>query len=333
MNICRKCVLPEYRPHIHLNSEGICNICEAEQKRKSLNEGSETFLESELIKILKKYRGNGKYDCLIACSGGKDSVLSLYYMKKRYRMNPLVFTFDHGFSSEDALSNIKNAVNILGTDWVFYKTDFIKDALFEIIRTASKATICHICAIWHTQLLYEASFRYNIPLIVAGWTKGQLTTEDENNSAYIPISEATREFVKNNLRKSPKYKNFSLSIRGVLKKTKKPKRSRMISPHWYLEKNPEDKIDILKKELKWRPPDLSYPRGSTNCLINFVNVYLAMKNYGYTHYHIEMSKLIRQGQLSREEALEKLHIDFDKRLIDSILKEGGYSQPDEKNLP
>jgi tRNA(Ile)-lysidine synthase TilS/MesJ len=61
------------------------------------------------------------------CSGGKDSTASLYFMKKRYRMNPLAFTFDHGFEIEGAKENVINAVEALGVDYLFFKTDFMKE--------------------------------------------------------------------------------------------------------------------------------------------------------------------------------------------------------------
>lgn len=44
---------------------------------------------------------------------------------------------------------------------------------------------------------------------------------------------------------------------------------------------------------------------------------------GYTHYHIEMSKLIRLGELSREEALSMLEINFDLNLVNSVLSKIG----------
>jgi len=123
---CKKCILPEYKPDIWLNEDGICNICIDFEKRETFKQ-SVILLESELVKTLNEYRAKGKYDCLVMCSGGKDSTFSLYCMKRRYRMNPLAFTFDHGFENDEALENIRNAVNILGVDWLYFKTDFMKD--------------------------------------------------------------------------------------------------------------------------------------------------------------------------------------------------------------
>jgi hypothetical protein len=50
-----------------------------------------------------------------------------------------------------------------------------------------------------------------------------------------------------------------------------------------------------------------------------------MRYFGYTHYHVEMSKLIREGLLSREEALKNLRINFDQELLNSISKKLDYT--------
>jgi len=316
--ICKKCVLPQYGNDIRINADGVCNICqdyENDKPAKTLN----PLLEFDLIKVLDKYRQKNKYDCLIMVSGGKDSVLSLYYMKKKYKMNPLALTFDHGFENDQALGNIKNAVDILGVDWAYYKTDFMKDVFRRVITSGSKAPICHVCAIWYTRFVQEQARRYRIPLIVAGWTKGQAKGERDKGDEYRAMSIATSDFIKENLRRDARYKDFPLSMEEALSKARRKFKTRIISPHWYLKWDPAEIKEILEKELKWRAPDQSYPLSSTNCLINFANVYLSMKNYGYTHYHIEMSKLIRVGELSREEALEALKINFDLGFVNSVI--------------
>ncbi|MFH1397723.1 MAG: hypothetical protein ABIH27_04150 [Candidatus Omnitrophota bacterium] len=50
-----------------------------------------------------------------------------------------------------------------------------------------------------------------------------------------------------------------------------------------------------------------------------------MKYFGYTHYHVEMSKLIREGLLTREEAIKNLEIYFDKELLNNITKKLDYA--------
>jgi len=168
--------MPENRPDITLNEDGICNLCIAHDMAKKF----ETIkpLESDLIKILSKYQGKHRYDCMVMCSGGKDSTSALYYMKKRYKLNVLAFTFDHGFETDEALENIHNAVEILGVDFLFFKSAFMKDMFSKIISSNSKAVICHPCSIWYMDLAFDVAARYEIPIIVAGWTKGQSNKQE-----------------------------------------------------------------------------------------------------------------------------------------------------------
>jgi NH3-dependent NAD+ synthetase len=124
--LCKKCVLPETKPDIWLNEDGVCNVCVEYDKTKNECETNGN-LETDFLKILNMYKSHGEYDCLVMCSGGKDSTAALYYMKKRYKLNPLAFTFDHGFETEDALSNVKNAAQALGVDFLYFKTGFMND--------------------------------------------------------------------------------------------------------------------------------------------------------------------------------------------------------------
>lgn len=329
--ICQRCVLPEGKPDIWLNEEGTCNICLEHEKTKNSIENRKAF-ESDLVIILNQYRSKGKYDCLVMCSGGKDSTSALYYMKRRYKLNPLAFTFDHGFETEDAMENVRNAVEILGVDFLFFKSDFMKDMFSKILKTKSKAVICHPCSIWYMQLTFDITAKYDIPIIIAGWTKGQSTRQpvmskcgcNIHQPEYASMAKATKEFSDSYVKSDPKYKDFPKSMEEVLTKAKKRHKCIVLSPHWFLNKDPEEYVETIKKELKWKYPRLSYPAKTTNCYLNFISVYNSMKYYGYTHYHVEMSKLIREGLLPREQALKDLEINFDKELLNSIAKKLDY---------
>ena len=330
-NICKKCVMPEAKPHIFLNNEGICNICIEYEKEQDLVKP----LESDFVKLLNKYKGKGKYDCLVMCSGGKDSTSALYYMKKRYKLNPLAFTFDHGFETEEAIENIKKAVEILGVDFLFYKTDYIQDMFFEILNTGSKAVLCHPCSMWYMNLSFEMAAKFDIPIIIAGWTKGQSTKQSVMSKCgcnihqpeFHAMGKETTNFLKIYQRKNPKYKNFPTTMEEVLtnaKKKYKNKKAIVLSPHWFLPFDTETNIKTIKEELDWKQTKESYPENTTNCKMNFVSVYLSMKNYGYTHYHVEMSKMIREGLMTREQALNDLELKFDKEYLNSIVNKLNY---------
>lgn len=325
--ICKKCVLPESKPDIWLNEDRICNVCIEYDKTKDDKEGTGN-LETDFIKMLKMYKNYGEYDCLVMCSGGKDSTAALYYMKRRYKLNPLAFTFDHGFETEDAMENVKNSVEALGVDFLYFKTDFMKDMFSRILKTNSKAVICHLCSIWYMDLTFKIAARFNIPVIIAGWTKGQSKKQplmskcgcNIHEPEFVSMAKAAKEFLNDHVKNDPKYKDFPETMEEVLNRAKKRQRCVVLSPHWFLPFDSEVYVEIIKKELKWKFPKLSYPAYTTNCYLNFISVYNSMKYFGYTHYHVEMSKLIRGGLLTREEAIRNLEINFDKGLLNNIAK-------------
>jgi hypothetical protein len=327
LRICKRCVLPESKPNIFLNDEGICNICIEHDKAKiTCDPGVQ--LETDFIKIINKHKGKSKYDCLVMCSGGKDSSSSLYYMTRRYKLNPLAFTFDHGFETEEALENVKNAVESLGVDFLFFKSDYMKEMFTRILKTDSKAVICHPCSIWYMQLAFDIAARFDIPMIVAGWTKGQSTKQGVMSKCgcnihapeFYDMSIATIDFLNKEIPNMPKYKDFPRSMDEVLKKAQKKHKAIVISPHWFLPFGEDEYVETIKNEMKWEFPKVSYPKKSTNCSLNFISVYNSMRFFGYTHYHVEMSKHIREGFITREEALKNLQIDFDMDFLNSIAK-------------
>ena len=323
--ICRKCVMPESLPEISLDSDGVCNLC-LDYAAQAAAGTAEKALETDFTKILAQHRGKHEYDCLVMCSGGKDSTASLYYMKTRYKTKPLAFTFDHGFETEDALDNIKKAVEKLGVDFMLFRSDFMHDMFAKIINTGSPAVICHLCSIWYMDLTFKMAARFDIPIIIAGWTKGQSLRQPAMTKCacnitapeFARMGAATKEFIARHVRTDPKYKDFPVSMEEVLARAQKKHKALVLSPHWFLPYDTQTYVETIERELGWKYPALSYPAKSTNCYLNFISAHNSMKYYGYTHYHVEMSKLIRDGALTRAEALELLKTDFSKELLNKI---------------
>jgi hypothetical protein len=329
---CKTCVLPEAKPNIFFNEHGICNICLEFENEKKI-ESESKLLETDLLKIISKHKTKGKYDVLAMCSGGKDSTSALYYMKTRYNLNPLAFMFDNGFESKDAIENVQNAVDKLGVDFLFFKSSYMKNMYQKILETNSKAVICHPCSLWYMDLAYETADRYEIPLIIAGWTKGQSTSQKIMNKCgcnttapeFKNMGNETKDFIEKYVRNDPKYKDFPKSMEEVIKKASSRKNKAIVlSPHWFLPFGPEEYVPTIQKELNWKYPQLSYPGRSTNCNLNFISVINSLRDYGYTHYHVEMSKLIRQGVITRDEAIKDLEFKVSKHDLNNIAQKLNY---------
>jgi len=94
MRYCKRCVLPDTRPGIKFDENGICYACLAAEKKKAIDWDKRM---EELKVLCDKHRGcNGDYyDCIIAVSGGKDSHFQVYIMKEVMKMNPLLVSVDN----------------------------------------------------------------------------------------------------------------------------------------------------------------------------------------------------------------------------------------------
>ncbi|MDP7112257.1 MAG: hypothetical protein QGH45_09845 [Myxococcota bacterium] len=335
--LCWRCVLPESPPDIRLDDDGLCNVCADHDAAHAEFDGRRP-LETDFTKLLSKYRGKSEYDCLVMCSGGKDSTSALYYMVTRYGLKPLAFTFDHGFETREAMANVQRAVEKLNVDYLVFRSTEIHPVAAEILNSGSQAVICHLCSIWYMDFTFRVAARFKVPLIIAGWTKGQSNDQavmskcacDIYAPEYRQMGKATLEFL-GGLGNDPRFKDFPRSMEDVLKRAKKRFKSRVLSPHWFIDVDTETYVETIQRELGWQYPEVSYPGKSTNCELNFLAVHNSLKYYGYTHYHIEMSKQIRDGQLTRDEALELLKPTYTLDDLNRVAEMLGYRFPDSES--
>lgn len=92
VRFCKKCTISNQRPRIIFDENGICSACHyAEYKRTKVDWKQR---EEELIDLCNKHRrGNGEYDVIVPCSGGKDGSFVAHMLKYKYGMNPLAVTW------------------------------------------------------------------------------------------------------------------------------------------------------------------------------------------------------------------------------------------------
>ena len=111
---CSRCLLPETHETLVLDSEGVCNVCRAQEVKAKIDW---TERLEQLDALVAEYRGRYRYDCLIPFSGGKDSTWTLYYLMKRYPgLKPLVVRFNHGFLRPNLRANCDRVFRKLGVD-------------------------------------------------------------------------------------------------------------------------------------------------------------------------------------------------------------------------
>lgn len=112
---CKNCIMPETKPDLYIDEEGICNACRSYTDRRQVDWGQR---RSELKQIVQRYRSEegGNYDCIVPVSGGKDSHFQTIRMLEM-GMNPLCVTATTDKLSAIGQRNIENLKN-LGVDYI-----------------------------------------------------------------------------------------------------------------------------------------------------------------------------------------------------------------------
>lgn len=112
---CTRCVMPDTKPDLVLDSEGVCNACRSYERRVEIDWNARA---KELEQILDRYRSkNGTHwDCIVPVSGGKDSTYQVLRMLQ-LGLNPLCVTATTCDLSEVGRHNIEN-IKRLGVDYV-----------------------------------------------------------------------------------------------------------------------------------------------------------------------------------------------------------------------
>jgi len=117
---CVKCLLPETMTFINFDEQGVCNYCKNYEKIQVKGAAS---LEEE---VAKYRRSDGKPDCIIMFSGGRDSSYGLHYFKKVLKMNPIAFTYDWGMMTDLGRRNEARLCGKMGIEHVIISADVRK---------------------------------------------------------------------------------------------------------------------------------------------------------------------------------------------------------------
>lgn len=168
MKYCKKCVMPDTRPGITFNEEGVCCACINHERKKDTDYAARL---KELEELCNKYRGmNGTaYDCAIAVSGGKDSHFQVYFMKEVMKMNPILFSVEDNFSMTEAgKHNIRNISEEFGCPIISIKPNIKlqKKIMRKTFEKYGKPTWLLDRLIYTYPLLM--ALKFNTPLLVYG---------------------------------------------------------------------------------------------------------------------------------------------------------------------
>lgn len=312
MKFCKKCIMPDTRPGITFNQEGVCIACQNNERKKDVDWSS----RMEELKILcDKYRRTepGQYDCIIAVSGGKDSHYQVHIMKEVMNMNPLLITVEDFFTMTEAgKHNVKNISETFGCNMISFKPNrraakIISRYMFEKYGRP----LWYVDRLLYTVPLYYAS-ALNIPLLVYGENVSYEYGGVDDEETY-----SAREQVFNGV--APDVDLKELVDAGVprdeLAYLEAPSKELLnaldpIYLSYFVEWNGIKNYEFAKRR---GFKDLTHEWDRTNHIENFnqidsygylLNAWMKFPKYGHAYATDYAARWVRYGLLSREEAVK-----------------------------
>ena len=305
--ICSNCVMDTSDSKISFDEKGVCDHCNSFYNYTLPNwhvdDRGDEMLQAQIDRIRKNGKGKD-FDCIIGMSGGIDSSYLTYAAKEKFGLRPLVFHVDGGWNSHIAVNNIERLVDGLGLDLYTEVIDW--EEMKDLQLAYFKSGVPHIDtpqdhAFFAT--MYKFATQYGVKDILTG---ANLSTECVRNPIEWMYYQSDSAQLKDIHRKfgSRPLKNYQVTSilwhKLYLPYVKGIKSWRPLNHIPYIK---ADAVELLSARFGWQP----YPQKHFESrFTRFYESYWLTEKFGFDTRKVQYSSLILTGQMTREEALEKL---------------------------
>lgn len=344
MKICKRCIIPDSFPNVTFEN-GICSICRNHDRFPRINRN--VLGKDKLLEILTSKK-TGAYDCVVPLSGGKDSSYVLFYVVRNLGLRPLALFFDSGFATDIAKRNVEKICKNLEVDLVSgeaneFRRKLVKEALYVSRGLGRFAKVCGNCENNLRTFVINEATRREIPFIIWGSTDFEDSSAITSSKSptfrqgygaigntygklvrQLPLLESLLLhgsfvdkcktvlhglkymycFVRDNIdMKAPEgLKKFT----PFLEVSFEGKKVKTIYFYDYIKYDPYKQIGILAREVGWEA--LPGKEAKMDCKLSSLVSYRHLQDTGITSVGFKLSTLVRNGLLSRAEAMEKEEI-------------------------
>lgn len=305
--ICSNCVMDTTDSQIYFDDQGVCDHCKTfySDIEPKWHPDEKGWLEIQAVAEKIKTAGKGKdFDCIIGMSGGIDSSYLTYLAKEKLGLRPLVFHVDAGWNSQIAVNNIEKIVDKLGLDLYTEVIDW--EEMKDLQLAFFKSGVSHIDspqdhAFFAT--MYKFAEKHKVNYILTG---GNYSTECVRNplewmyyqSDSRQLKDIHKKFGKRPLKNYPVtnilwHKIVLPYIKGI----------KLIRPLDFMPYQKEEATQFLVDNFGYQRYAQKHFESR---FTKFYESYWLPKKFGYDTRKVQYSSLILTGQMSRDEALEKL---------------------------
>lgn len=327
---CKRCIIDTTVPGVFFDENGVCNFCNLHDKmEKEYPVGKEGKKNLDKFTTEIKSQGDGKkYDCVIGISGGRDSCYTLHYAKKILGLRPLVVHFNDGFGNPTAGENIIKVCKKLNVDLRTITSDWreSKDLKISFLK-ASVLAVEEGTDIGIATALYSTAVKENVKYIIIGQsfrTEG-IAPLSWNYLDGKYLKAVQKQFGSVKLRPwKPSDAGFNLDLKELFYYVV-IKRIKTIPILYYVDYVRKEVDEFLKKEFEWIKPGAHY----ADDLYQSVITYVFRKKFHVDRRIYNYSALIRSGQMSRNEAMQKIKRKYsieNQKIINLCLKRLGISR-------
>lgn len=316
---CSKCILPETMPFIEFNEDGVCNYCTNYKIRNHPRP------KEELFELVEPYRRANGDEVLVPFSGGRDSCYALHLIVDELKLKPVTYTYDWGMVTDLGRRNISRMSSALGVENIIVAPDITKKrdyirrnlnawlkapnlGMLSVLTAGDKHFFRHIESIKKQTGLSLNLWGIN-PLEVTHFKSGFLGVPPDFAEERVYSHGAMKQLRYQKLRfgammKSPGYFNRSLwdTLSGEYYRSFTKKSDYYhIFDYWRWDEKQID--DVLLNQYDWeKAPDTSTTWRIGDGTAAFYN-YAYYTVAGFTEHDTFRSNQIREGDITREEAL------------------------------
>ena len=325
IRFCQECILPDTRPNLEIGEDGVCNACSAHRTKPSIDWRGRKEAFQEVVQHASSR--TDRYDCVIPVSGGKDSTWQVVKCLE-FGLTPLAVTWRPPGRTEIGQRNLDNLVQ-LGVDHIDYQINpslerrFIRKT-FE--RYGSTAIPMHL-AIFN--IPRAIAVRFDIPLIVWGENSAfEYGGAEEERSGFLLNEEWIRRYGVTNGTTATDWINEGFTIRelaayfGPTSAELSVAGTRGVFLGYYFQWDPAETAAIAEAHGFQRRSEGARTGYYAYADIDdtFISVHHWMKWYkfGFTRLFDNLSLEIRNGRMSREDAVSILAESDEQRPVQDI---------------